>query len=121
MRGSAPPVAAGCNLRGLLNGITTKTFDYDMNGEINPIYYSSDNCDNAYLLFNWRISNLYEEVDDYYRIHYCIIGHDSVVYKGITSTNEPYILLNLIKLPLNNKNLFEITIRAVIQTYKGTT
>ena len=104
-----------------MNTLTTKTFDYGGDGIIEPIYYSSDDCNNAYILFTWKISSLFVDVDDYRFLHYCVLGHDNVVYQGITQASNPYILLNLVALPMNSNNLFTVTIRAVIQTYKGYT
>ena len=88
---------------------------------MNPVYYSSDDCNNAYLIFNWYIPSLYSDVDDYKQIFYCLMGADGKLYQGMTTSPNPYITLNLIGLPLNSNNLFQVSIVAIIQTYKGYT
>eukprot|EP00347_Sterkiella_histriomuscorum_P006905 403350981 len=121
-RGSTPVVAAGCNLeKDVLKANYTHTFDYGQDGIINPVYYSSDDCNNAYVIFNWKIPSLFSDVDDYKAIHYCLYGYDDKPYTALTATSDPYITLNLIGLPVNANNLFEVKIYAVIQTYKGYT
>ena len=61
------------------------------------------------------------DIDDLYKLHYCIIGADNKVYKAISSTTDRYILLNLMNLPLDGTGKFTITIKAVLESYKGHT
>ena len=77
-RGSGTPIANGCNLKtNILNsGKLSQTFDYSTNGNLTPIYYSSDNCENAYVIFSWSFPTMNPEIDDLYQLHYCIEGPD---------------------------------------------
>lgn len=48
------------------SGVLYSTFDYGSGGKIIPIYYSSDDCSNAYIIFQWVIPSLDPTVDDLY-------------------------------------------------------
>lgn len=115
-------VSAGCDLESYrLGGTLYNTFNYKDGGKITPLYYSSDDCDTAYFLFDWAIPDLDPSVDELYRINYCIYGYDKKVYKGITQTTDRFVLLNLITLPLDSNTQFSITVVALLESYKGHT
>lgn len=112
---------SSCNLvtTVLESGNLAETFNYGFDGRIWPVYYSSDNCNNAYLMFEWTIPTLNPQVDELYKIHYCLYGADGRLYRDITTTENRFVLLNLMSYPLDSSGKFSVSIKAVLESYKG--
>ena len=64
-RGSTPADPTGCPLESLIidPSLSGKPNHYKEQAAIKAIYYSSDNCNNAYLLLEWTINNI-EDFND---------------------------------------------------------